>query len=750
VRRRVLVAIVAAAVAVLAGTAQGAESCGLLWQIATSMPTGGLVNKAAYGNSIYVAVGPNGELETSADGLTWERQCSPSTEEFVDIAFGNSRFVATSGGIGHFKIHESRDGITWQTTSLDDPSLRVAFSRFLFAGDYFFGIDTHYLFASRDGLSWTGIGTGQRSLEDVCYGQGVYLAVDGSGNYFTSRDLSTWSSHTFPYPGGYGRLVYGGGTFVTVAYTTTSPLILSSTDAVTWTIARYTPSVSWNCTALYGAGRFFLLESGRGMWSQDGASWTNFAYDTSFPTSLFWTGSQFMGFDRDGSLVTSEDGFAWENHSTGGIRGGPFKMIASDSPRAFVVVGSEGLAGNSPDGRSWTFADLRADAVLADVASGGGRLVAVGSTIFISDDGATWREVSPPIPESLHAVSYGAGTFVAEGRSGIVFTSPDGESWTQRDTGFRQTINGIAYGNGRFVAVGDGGSILRSFDGLTWSGEEWPNSGIYYPAVSYGNGVFVVGTNQSHILVGSDGAQWQHVPIMGNAQSVDFAGGYFFIRGSVMPAASEDGVHWVDLYGGLGRIDRGPVSDGTTFVAVEANALVWAGACFPSVASVDHDTLPPGGGMTVTLTGSHLTGATKVRVGDVLCPSFTVVSDSQIQAVSPPHPQGMVSVTVTTPGGTSPTTSATTVVVGTRPSIASIKKLSNPYRLKILGSGFEGDSIILVDGTEVPKTTYKTGEMLLAQGGTLLKVRFIKGTPAQIVVVNTNTGFPSQPYTFVP
>ncbi|KUL43849.1 cell shape-determining protein [Streptomyces sp. NRRL F-4489] len=62
---------------------------------------------------------------------------------------------------------------------------------------------------------------------------------------------------------------------------------------------------------------------------------------------------------------------------------------------------------------------------------------------------------------------------------------------------------------------------------------------------------------------------------------------------------------------------------------------------------------PLAGGNTVTLTGSHLLGATAVRFGSTAASSFTVVSDTAITAVVPPgSTAGAVPVTVTTPGGT--------------------------------------------------------------------------------------------------
>jgi alpha-tubulin suppressor-like RCC1 family protein len=67
---------------------------------------------------------------------------------------------------------------------------------------------------------------------------------------------------------------------------------------------------------------------------------------------------------------------------------------------------------------------------------------------------------------------------------------------------------------------------------------------------------------------------------------------------------------------------------------------------------------PASGGTTVTITGTDLTGATSVKFGTVNASSFTVNSPTSITAVSPPHPRGVVDVTVTTTWGTSPISGA--------------------------------------------------------------------------------------------
>ncbi len=64
-----------------------------------------------------------------------------------------------------------------------------------------------------------------------------------------------------------------------------------------------------------------------------------------------------------------------------------------------------------------------------------------------------------------------------------------------------------------------------------------------------------------------------------------------------------------------------------------------------------------GGGDRVTISGRRFSGATEVDFGNIRAQSFTVVSDTEITAVSPPG-VGTVDITVTTAKGTSNTTDA--------------------------------------------------------------------------------------------
>jgi hypothetical protein len=89
----------------------------------------------------------------------------------------------------------------------------------------------------------------------------------------------------------------------------------------------------------------------------------------------------------------------------------------------------------------------------------------------------------------------------------------------------------------------------------------------------------------------------------------------------------------------------------------------------------------------VTITGSYLAGATAVRFGPVPVAGFTVVDDSTITATSPPG-SGTIDVTVTTPGGTSPSSTADQFSYTSTPVIAAG---ASPQVRKQHGAGFTGD-----------------------------------------------------------
>jgi hypothetical protein len=91
---------------------------------------------------------------------------------------------------------------------------------------------------------------------------------------------------------------------------------------------------------------------------------------------------------------------------------------------------------------------------------------------------------------------------------------------------------------------------------------------------------------------------------------------------------------------------------GGTSAAVAADDYTYV-LSKPAVTGVSPTSGPTAGGTTVTVTGSGFTGATKVVFGTVAATSYSVVSDSQITAVSPAQAAATHNIYVTTSVGTS-------------------------------------------------------------------------------------------------
>jgi hypothetical protein len=124
--------------------------------------------------------------------------------------------------------------------------------------------------------------------------------------------------------------------------------------------------------------------------------------------------------------------------------------------------------------------------------------------------------------------------------------------------------------------------------------------------------------------------------------------------------------------------------------AIYLPVLTAAPTLGPTVGSVSPKFGSPGGGTQVTITGTNLGGATAVKFGAARA---TIVNDTdgQIVARSPAGAAGAVDITVTTAGGTSPTSSADKFTYGA-PAITSVTPNAGPAA---------GGTIVTITGTDL-------------------------------------------------
>jgi Domain of unknown function (DUF4091)/IPT/TIG domain/FG-GAP-like repeat len=133
------------------------------------------------------------------------------------------------------------------------------------------------------------------------------------------------------------------------------------------------------------------------------------------------------------------------------------------------------------------------------------------------------------------------------------------------------------------------------------------------------------------------------------------------------------------------------VADG---VAVQAQAP-------PTITAVSPNSGSTAGGTTVTITGTGFTGATNVLFSaSTAATSFTVVSSTQITAVSPPEPAATKNIFVITPGGTSAVVTADQFTfTAPPPTITAVSPNSGTTAggttVTITGTGFTGATHVL-------------------------------------------------------
>ena len=158
----------------------------------------------------------------------------------------------------------------------------------------------------------------------------------------------------------------------------------------------------------------------------------------------------------------------------------------------------------------------------------------------------------------------------------------------------------------------------------------------------------------------------------------------------------------------------------------------------PTVTGISPTQGPAAGGTTVTITGTNFTGAGGVSFGGIPAGSYSVVSATQATATSPAG-TGTVDVTVTTPGGTSATSSADKFTYVPAPTVSGLSPTQGPAAgnttVTITGTGFTGASAVSFGGTaalsySVVSATEITAKSPVGTGTVDVTVTTVGGTSA--------------------
>jgi hypothetical protein len=193
------------------------------WNVRSQRPGGFLWSIASDGNSRLVAVGTEGRILTSTDGIVWNARASGVTDWLVGVAYGYPQFIAVGD---HGRILTSPDGETWKIVPNVPTTARL--------NNVFYG----YVGAGNIGQGrWVAVGENGTAL--VSNDRGLTWQAGNTGVTGWLRGLTFLVTRTYFYS------PYGGGTFGLASLSTAAEYafvacgqggkIVSSVDGLTWT-----------------------------------------------------------------------------------------------------------------------------------------------------------------------------------------------------------------------------------------------------------------------------------------------------------------------------------------------------------------------------------------------------------------------------------------------------------------------------------------------------------------------------------
>ncbi len=407
-------------------------------------------------------------------------------------------------------------------------------------------------------------------------------------------------------------VTYGPGMWVAVGDAGT---ILTSPDAMTWTIREYSAEVdfqaiAWSGLELVAVGGRYNPESGRwnaAVWtSTDGESWQpSQVPEAPLFVDVTWDGARFVALATERSdfwlgsqIFVSEDGLAWLASSQRllerleAVVARPGLRVAVGARCFMAPIGYCGwrpFATVSHDDGPWVEATLPAAAtwgILNGIADGGGRLVAVGSEghTFTSTDGTSWEVHESSYP-TLTRVEWVNGAFLALAEDDTLVRSADGVAWEPVGGLLPGPVTDFAASGSGLVAVGRSGGMARAADAAVWTRVSTGETSTFASVASGAGRSVAVGWDGT-ILASEGGQTWRRAAgstgVFG--WTVAWGGLRFVAVGSVgVTAVSSDGVNWSagsipDLQSSSG-IAWGAgtfvVTDGRNTVSVSADGMTW-------------------------------------------------------------------------------------------------------------------------------------------------------------------------------
>jgi hypothetical protein len=272
-----------------------------------------------------IAVGPSQPLQWKTHNLTGLVGHQP----FTGLEYGNGVFVSVGSNDGHYLT--SLDGINW---------------------------------VNRTGLKSGCFVDGCFTPGGLCFGNGQFVIIEGFYNYDTSGvsvDGVNWTfGNSIPEGISWSDVCYGNGLYVAVASATSGGVLLhraaTSINGLSWTIRSVTSSLNWRAVC-YGDGVYVAVASNVNptpfMYSINGINWNSASSSVYGFYSIAYGNGVFVALSNDSSAVSLDRGAHWQSYPLGGT----FANTSIIFGNGRFVIGGDNKVAESTDGQTWTTTD---------------------------------------------------------------------------------------------------------------------------------------------------------------------------------------------------------------------------------------------------------------------------------------------------------------------------------------------------------------------------------------------------------
>ncbi len=442
------------------------------------------LNSITYGNNMFVAVGKNGAIKTSVNGVEWMgiKPLSNNEPGLNKVVWNGKVFVAVGDESRIITSNNGKDWVAVNSGCSHEENLSDVMwdgKQFIAVGNksssdfpLYISVDYGIILKSSDGYTWS-----RELIEDIklnCFDSIVYT---GRGYFvnsqYYSENASNWSKVDN------NGAIYDCTTKERLLLKINKGEVSTSNDGDKWNYKGKSDTIiEGYCKKIVWTGKIFVGLYGYGnseiQTSSDGLTWNSIKSDMLKELEdICWNGNLIVAIGKDTEVYQSTDGIKW-TRSYSGIKENFYDIVFNG--KTFVAVGGldqgYGLTLSSTDGSKWINNKTPIDACLNSVIWDGKRFVASGgNSVFFSKDGINWFKQTTQ-KYSFNNIAWNGKIFVASvsdeiSNSGTIAYSTDGRKWTLKKIGDYNFFRSFNWNGSKFLIMDDNKAWV-SVDGVNW------------------------------------------------------------------------------------------------------------------------------------------------------------------------------------------------------------------------------------------------------------------------------------------